>query len=333
VTANWIVIDSCIDGITRKNAVLTYFEEISINPANAVRLVIATHAHDDHIAGISEIYEHSLSSFFVVPSAITPEEYAALILRDQATTAGLRKRIHREYARVAEIASSRPLPKPGLAPIMHATQGRELASDGTWRVLSLSPSDEAFRRALSALRQAKPAVGDLKVPSPVDPNELAIAVWIEIGQCSLLFGADLLCGPEKCGWEAVLSSFVPTNTASFFKVPHHGSPTAQHETVWSQLLAKDPIAVVTPYRPGRRPLPADEDLLQLKSKTQYLYTTAPTRSQGHLDRRTISARGAIETLGRHVREIVGPIGQVQARLKAGVQEWTVELRPPAERRT
>src|ERR1700689_5421074 len=50
---DWIVVDSCIDRSVGENAVLAYFGRMGLSPESSVRLLVATHAHDDHIGGLS----------------------------------------------------------------------------------------------------------------------------------------------------------------------------------------------------------------------------------------------------------------------------------------
>jgi len=82
---------------------------------------------------------------------------------------------------------------------------------------------------------ARPVAGEERGRSRQDPNELAAAIWVETLNKRILLGADLLVGPSECGWDAVLASFHP-EPASLFKIPHHGSPGADHPEVWSGLL-------------------------------------------------------------------------------------------------
>jgi glyoxylase-like metal-dependent hydrolase (beta-lactamase superfamily II) len=47
----WIIIDSCVDDEIGQPAALAYLDNIGINPAEGVELVIASHWHDDHVKG------------------------------------------------------------------------------------------------------------------------------------------------------------------------------------------------------------------------------------------------------------------------------------------
>ena len=49
---HWALIDSCLDSDTGRPAALSYLEGMGVDPATAVRLVLATHCHDDHVGGM-----------------------------------------------------------------------------------------------------------------------------------------------------------------------------------------------------------------------------------------------------------------------------------------
>jgi len=61
----WIAVDSCVDQIDGSIPALAYLERIGVDIGHNVLLVIGTHAHDDHIAGISEVFRRSEAASFV----------------------------------------------------------------------------------------------------------------------------------------------------------------------------------------------------------------------------------------------------------------------------
>ena len=54
-SGEWVVVDSCMNGDRSSPAALEYLREIGVDPATQIKWVIATHWHDDHVEGISEI--------------------------------------------------------------------------------------------------------------------------------------------------------------------------------------------------------------------------------------------------------------------------------------
>ena len=49
----WVLIDSC--GRADAPVALDYLRRIDVDPSEAVRMIVATHWHDDHIRGLAEI--------------------------------------------------------------------------------------------------------------------------------------------------------------------------------------------------------------------------------------------------------------------------------------
>ena len=327
----WIIVDSCIDQRTSEVSALSYLNRIGVDPAEAVLLVVATHAHDDHFAGIAEVFRRCSNSQFVCSDALTTEEFFALTNADERMATGLRAHAFSEYREVFKLVRGRSAKGPGFRPLKYAVELRPLleSPDGT-RVLALSPSDEAISRARIALRSAIPTPGSSRRPIRIDPNELAVALWIEAQGKSLLLGADLLAGPGGCGWMAVLAAFTPVNRASLFKVPHHGSVTGHHDDVWKELLQPAPLALLAPFRAGKRPLPDPDDRTRILTLTSEAFITASPRMPP-VSKAVKREAAALGPIARRPREPWGTAGHVRARCAEGEDVWNVEMWPPAQR--
>ncbi len=278
----WIIVDSCIEKKTKTVPVLDYLSRIGVDAAEQVRLVVATHAHDDHFAGISRIFDACRSADFVCPSALTSGEFFALTDIEEQEHLGLPIRAYSEYRRIFDIIEAREI--DGFGPLQWAYPQRhvftEIGSDFHRDVIALSPSDKAFKRAMRALRKVLPVADRPGYIEPIDPNELAIALWVEAGDKRLLLGADLLKGPKGSGWNAVMVGFRPDLKAEVFKVPHHGSGSAYLQGVWSGLLVREPLALLTPFRGA--PVPSEKDRQRILGHTSQAYRTAPTKKSATL---------------------------------------------------
>ncbi|MGW4482452.1 hypothetical protein ACWEOE_01310 [Amycolatopsis sp. NPDC004368] len=323
-----------MDQSNHKNPVIEYFEQIGVNMATAVKMVVGTHAHDDHIAGISDILRKSESALFVGSSALTSEEFMATIEIDRETEKLLRSSIRREYRKVFEIVEDRGR-RRNSTPMRRAYDGRVLleathANGPFASVQALSPSDEAVTRSIKAMAKGFAQANDRQILTSADPNELAVALWVTAGDKDILLGADLLKGPKKCGWSAILDGFKPKRKASVYKVPHHGAPNAHHDGVWSDLLTETPLALLAPYRAGVTPRPSPEDVTRICTLADSAYITA---SPEQIAKSTAIRRTGTTLTGvaKNVRDPAGKSGQVRARSKIGVDTWTVDLIAPARR--
>lgn len=326
---DWIIVDSCRDQRSGTTAPLQYLEALGVDLQQQVKLVIATHAHDDHISGISEIFRACESATFVHPTALSREEFAVLVEIDIDETTDLRKRNYGEFERVQRLIEERGA--VGRRPLMYAIQDRELYartpdSGIDVRVRSLSPSDTAFEQTIVKLKSYFPELGSDTRPVVVDPNELAIALWIEVGEHAALLGADILDGPEGCGWSAVLQSFSPRRKAGVYKVAHHGSRTSNHSGLWDSLLVEQPVAILAPYR-ARHVVPSGSEISDLLARTERLYAAADPRVPTP-QRSVRKSAATLSQLARNVRDPWGSVGHVRARATPD-GEWAVETFGPA----
>lgn len=325
-----MIVDSCIDQVSREISVLQYLDSIGVDVQSAVRLVVGTHAHDDHIAGLSEVLAACEAAKFVCSSALTSEEFYANVIEPDADIQELfRMSIRSEYRKILEILETRE-PGSGLRAVEQrvlwtraATQGSPEAS-----VIALSPSDHAVTRAIQALSTGSARTADRRRLAATDPNEFAVALTVSVGDSSILLGADLLAGPSGCGWGAVLGSFSPDTLASIYKIPHHGAPNAHHDGVWSQLVAADVISLIAPYRAGRTRRPAPADITRIKSTSKAVYCSAKP-DQPTPSRRLKKTRASLAGLATNVREW-GTAGHVQARRSCSAAgDWEVRTFAPA----
>lgn len=323
----WIIVDSCMNLQDRTNPALTYLADIGVDVASQVKLVVGTHAHDDHINGLASIFEASSSARLVIASAATSEEFLAQVESDLDVETQLRIRIRNEYKRLLDEVDRRP--RPGLLayPGRDLWLRKEVGAVPAARVRSLSPSDEATARAKRILASGLAKASDRRRLSTADPNEFAIALWIEVGDVTVLLGADLENGPAMCGWQAVLDEFTPDEAASLFKVPHHGSPNAHHDEVWAHLLEPGPVAILAPYRAGQTPRPAPDDIARILSLTSDAYITADPKKP--VPKGVRRAARKLTTVARTVSDPWGIPGQVRARREIGAVGWTIELYKPA----
>ena len=71
----WVLVDSC--GRADAPAALDYLETLGIDPAKAVKLIVASHWHDDHICGIAHMARACSTATFCCASVLCAEEFLA----------------------------------------------------------------------------------------------------------------------------------------------------------------------------------------------------------------------------------------------------------------
>jgi len=164
------------------------------------------------------------------------------------------------------------------------------------------------------------------------PNNVAVVIWVELGQARALLGSDLEeSGSSTLGWKAIVGSAVrPTSKAQLFKIAHHGSDTGHNDDVWVQMLEVDPCAVLSPFLKGSKKLPSADDVKRIKARTPHLYSTALPGGW-----RSKHREPAVERMvDRKLRAMTGRMGHVRTRwssLAGGAAARTVDLFPDARK--
>jgi len=331
---NWLIIDSCIDPLSKQPSLLEYLEKIGIDPSKRVKLIVATHWHDDHIRGLAEIYRRCELAEFVTSSALRSEEFLTVVnalgKRSMMKTSG----VH-EYYDVLRILEKRKL--SGSASTKFAIADRLIWRENIFlgdcsfpcEVYSLSPSDESIKLALEEISSLLPEEGQIKTRIVAQtPNHIAVVLWIKIGDIFILLGSDLENTKNpSTGWSMILNSKTrPQGKACVFKIPHHGSENADHPLVWTKMLEKDPISVLTPFILGKQILPSKSDVKRICKNTQHTFATTNVLSKRQKFKDKTVEKTVRETV-KAIRYINPSIGHIRLRTRSLQPpiSWMVDL--------
>ena len=333
-SGNWLLVDSCFDQQRRVQPALAYLQRIGHNPASAVRLIVATHWHDDHIRGLAEVVRTCEAADFYCSSALCTTEVLTVIGTQAAYTqsSGARE-LHDVLTSLEQrsAVSGPPLIRwAGAERVLFQQHLIDERTEST--VLSLSPSDASVTRAVRAIGRLLPKQGDSPrhLPAP-SPNDTAVVLWVRIGCTAILLGADLekTANPHT-GWTCVVNDHAsrrPGERAEVFKVAHHGSSNAHDDRVWDRMLIAPPFALLTPFVRGSVRLPSANDCARIKSATPRAYISAPPTVRAAVRRWGVVEKTMAEvTRERH--ELDRGCGQIRLR-KANAPEqgknWSVDL--------
>ena len=280
----WLVVDSFL-GADHEPAALTYLQGMDVDPSTAVKTIVATHWHDDHVRGMAKLVAACGSARFCCATALGADEFLEVVgglasWHQGGPMLGLRE--------IRSVFSA--LRRMRRQPVW-ATANRRLIGDNQCEVSSLSPDDAAFdaflRSVGSLVAHAGDEIGRLR---GVSRNQLSVALWVRCGDAICLLGSDV----EKRAWKTILDSRErPGQRASVFKVPHHGSRNADVPDVWDGLLAPERFAILAPWRRGARTLPGRNDVERMLSRTSHAYASTG-RASGGLKRHGMVAK----TMGR-----------------------------------
>jgi beta-lactamase superfamily II metal-dependent hydrolase len=318
----WIAIDSCIDPVDPNQVVpLHYLQRLGVDCATKVTCIVATHWHDDHIRGLSDFLAVCPSARFCCATAFADKDFKKYALANSATDPSPIGNTTKEI-----VAIFKQLERSGRS-------GRFITSDRLLHTSSLdprielyalSPSDERVAQFISRVAAQLPkALQPMRRAPDLQPNDVAVALLLRLGNDSVLLGADLEEIPGN-GWTMIVNdSQCIREPASVFKVAHHGSENGHCDAVWDQLLASNSIAVLTPWRRGGHSLPKESDVQRILGRTQNAYSTAtpvstsPSRRENAVERMLRVQR--IKVRLAHPRP-----GHVRLRRKLNDAQWQVQ---------
>jgi beta-lactamase superfamily II metal-dependent hydrolase len=276
----WCVVDSCIAAGFGDSVAIDYLRSFPNNALDRIRMVVATHWHDDHIRGLSSLLRRVPTAEFFCSDAIQSKEFLTLLESANERVSG-KSGLDEFGAILDDQLSALTAGKPRRFPCPKwAIENRVLLSlDERGRgfpvtITSMSPSDATKTLALCEIGRLLPTPGQMQRGFPsIGANHTSVVLWVKVGQLRVLLGADLLhTSRDGEGWNAILASHRDDVAGKFFKVPHHGSKSADCPEVWSKMLEPSPIAVVTPFTNSKLPRPAD--LHRLGTRTSKLYSTS-----------------------------------------------------------
>ena len=321
---NWVIVDSCLNDDSNPVA-LSYLQNLGLNPAEVVRLVVATHWHDDHIQGISRLVEVCENADFCCASVVCTKELLAMIgalsSRPFSESGSGLQELYQVMSLLTERTSS---------PLRAISNRLVLNQDGC-EIWSLSPFDRNFDTFLQELGSLLPDENETKKRiASLTPNKVAVVLLIRFDDTSILLGSDL----ERQGWLEILKNRERPQSqsrSSVFKIPHHGSTNAHEDRVWTEMLDHEPIATVSPWHRGGRSLPTTDDVRRILSFTNRAYATVPPSSlTGSPVRRSGMVERTIRESGINVRRLSKSYGMIRLRKQITKQvDWEVELIKPA----
>ncbi len=75
----WLIVDCCRLRKSASPIGLDYLRGLGVDPASQVKLIVATHWHDDHFAGLAELVDVCQSARFVCSAALSNREFLTLL--------------------------------------------------------------------------------------------------------------------------------------------------------------------------------------------------------------------------------------------------------------
>ena len=331
---DWIIVDSCDAENRDYPAPLLYLEALGVNLANSVKLVVATHWHDDHVRGMSNVYRVCKNARFAFPAALTGKEFVKLIELYKGQGGQSPSGVDEFSYILYDLAKCK---RNGVSRFKRAAADTRLLTNkvnlGNAQLIAsvdaLSPSDEAVMAGQMAFANLFEGSKKRSRRLPAaEPNRTSVALWVRVGEHRLLLGADLETakGNPKTGWTVILDqSQVIDGKASVFKVPHHGSQNAHDTRVWEELLTTEAVAILTPFWKGDVKLPSNTDEKRIIGMGRDAYITA-SNVQKDPDIKDRVVRDTVAEATRSIRRLHPQAGHVRLRSNLHAPfAWKVEL--------
>ncbi len=269
----WMIVDSLLDEDGLPPA-LKYLASINVDVTTEVVLVVASHWHDDHSAGLGKIYTEARSATLALPATLNDDQMRAFC--EQLREAGS-ERISSGVQELRAIARERSTKCRKAFRLAKANTNlvRFVNSLGyETKVEALSPSDQDAQVFIQRLAELPPLAPGARA-EPFEENDISVAIWVSIKNYSILLGGDLENSSDaERGWKAVIASPAAVcGKAAVIKVPHHGSDNAHSEEVWEKLLEENPLACLTTWNRGKK-LPKGTDAERILSLTNRAFITS-----------------------------------------------------------
>jgi hypothetical protein len=266
----WIVVDSCVERSTGRPIAVDYLQRLGFDLKTAIKALVVTHWHDDHVRGISQLLEAAPAASVYCSAALNKTEFRRAVIA--GSLGGDNESGVSEFDKVFSILQLRSKERKESISPKYAQEGTliyrrpKLAVE----VLALSPSPATMTLAMHNIATLLPDLVSLQPqsgrPRPravaMEPNKAAVVIAVQAGACHALLGADLESSPAtNVGWQGVMAAECrPVTKAKLFKVPHHGGASADEPVVWRRCSQAVPsrswphIRVV-----AYRKLPTSED--------------------------------------------------------------------------
>ena len=317
----WLIVDSCLDDAGAP-AALSYLGQIGVDTEVAVRMIVVTHWHDDHIRGIARIVQACPNADFVCPVAFRSDDFLTLVAAYTDGAMMLESGIQ-EMADTLAIVDDR-----GTTARL-ASENKLLFRRHECEVWALSPSDAAVTSAMVHLKSQMPQLMASKAAlAAPTPNHLSIALLATLRDRAILLGGDVLESSDRNrGWWRIadLHSTYGHPVSDIVKVPHHGSIGADCDRMWDQLVRSQPIGVLTSFALGRVSLPSAGDINRICGRTSEAYLTSQPRKT-RPRRRNPAVEKTVAGLLQNRRLRSPKLGRITLRSGfSGNSKWTAYL--------
>ena len=326
---DWVIIDSCVNPITKESLAITYLTALQVDIASDVKFILCTHWHDDHIRGISELLNLSVNADFVMSKVNDKEKFLQLVALDSGKISKSSNSTTIEFSKCLEIQSKRN--RTIMSAFCDRLLYKNVYNNKNFKIFSLSPSDSTINDFDTEISTLITEFGQSNRQIVINsPNDKSVALLIQLGEDNIILGSDLEVGKnDQKGWLHIIKycNSIQGEKSSIFKIPHHGSSNGYDKEIWNKLLHPNPISKITPWNRAKG-LP-QEDMIQVyKKHTDKLYITSNSSHKSPKKRDLSNGLNKFLKNNRpSLEEIKYHFGIIRSRINYSEQNptWKTEL--------
>jgi len=157
------LVDSCIETASGRPAALGYLKNLGIDLGSAVKLIVVTHWHDDHVRGLGTVVEQCREATIALSAALQQREFIVLtqLYQDPAVarTSGLRELIKVMEVLAASNTSASKIDRRKLALVDRVLLQDKVVLSSIIvpaSIHALSPSDASVLKAIASFSRIAP---------------------------------------------------------------------------------------------------------------------------------------------------------------------------------
>lgn len=264
----WFVVDSSVQN--GEPIALSYLKGLGVDVHSDVTHIFATHFDDDHCNGLDTLLMNCDNAKMHCSSALFCKEFFECLVKNSKLKLVQAKPGLKVFGDILEhLRSTSPIPSRCRSKFgpekLQAKISLHLSDDVSISVLS--PSSVTIEDSAEQFRMQYLETGSSVTATPNNWfNMSSIAMIVETAKVNLLLGADLEEGSNNyVGWRGVINDTdLRKRKSKIFKIPHHGSVTAEYQPVWDELVESSPELVLTSK--AQSGIPKKEDVQRLKGK-------------------------------------------------------------------
>lgn len=318
----WMIVDSFIHEQTKNPIAIDLLDAINVD-LSAVRCILITHWHKDHIEGMARLVGEAGSAAVFVTSAATYDLVGDFL--DQLDSRPRRYNMPtHEYREVVRV-----LTNAGRG-MFEAAADRLLMKVGSCSVTAVSPN-VAVKTAIAneLLKLGKGSVS-LISSKLLDRNAHSTACLLASDQAHIFLGADLENDSTGIfGWQhatTVLGKLESSVTLN--KVAHHGSDTGHSDEFYTTMCkAGELLSTVTAFTQGSNQLPEPAMLTTIAAHSSKVHVVGRSSESGASSH--ASGTRILISMARNVAVRRHCSGAVVHRMPKGEKLWTTEIKGSA----